>query len=95
MVIKVDFDLTMSILANNYATCAKLPGYAHLNPELSLYVKFLQNSGHVDIADDKVSVVLRKKRNLPALLSAIEQFQGQPSRLFQGRRLIISGDSRS
>lgn len=96
MVIKVDFDLTMSILANNLLRvfAADLPGYAHLNPE-SLYVKFLQNSGHVDIADDKVSVVLRKKRNLPALLSAIEQFQGQPSRLFQGRRLIISGDSRS
>ncbi len=96
MVIKVDFDLTMSILANNLLRvfAADLPGYAHLNPE-SLYVKFLQNSGHVDIADDKVSVALCKKRNLPALLSAIEQFQGKPSRLFQGRRLIISGDSRS
>ena len=57
--------------------------------------KFLQNSGHVTIADDKVSIALRKKRNLPALLSAIELFQGKPSRLFQGRRLIISGDSRS
>ena len=96
MVIKVDFDLTMSILANNLLRvfAADLPGYAHLNPE-SLYAKFLQNSGHVDITDDTVSIVLRKKRNLPALLSAIEQFQGEPSRLFQGRRLIISGDARS
>jgi hypothetical protein len=96
MVIKVDFDLTISILANNLLRvfAADLPGYAHLNPE-SLYVKFLQNSGHVAIADDKVSVALRKKRNLPALLSSIEPFQGKPSRLFQGRTLIISGDSRS
>ena len=96
MVIKVDFDLTISILANNLLRvfAADLPGYAHLNPE-SLYVKFLQNSGYVAIADDKVSVALRKKRNLPALLSAIEPFQGKPSRLFQGRTLIISGDSRS
>lgn len=96
MVIKVDFDLTMSILANNLLRvfAADLPGYSHLNPE-SLFAKFLQNSGHVTISNDQVSVALRKKRNLPALLSAVEQFQLKPSRLFQGRKLIISGDSRS
>jgi hypothetical protein len=96
MVIKVDFDLTMSILANNLLRvfAADLPGYSHLNPE-SLFAKFLQNSGHVTISNDQVSVALRKKRNLPALLSAVEQFQLQPSRLFQGRKLIISGDTRS
>lgn len=96
MVIKVDFDLTMSILANNLLRvfAADLPGYSHLNPE-SLFAKFLQNSGHVTISNDQVSVALRKKRNLPALLSAVEQFQHKPSRLFQGRKLTISGDTRS
>jgi len=96
MVIKVDFDLTMSILANNLLRvfAADLPGYSHLNPE-SLFAKFLQNSGHVTISNDQVSVALRKKRNLPALLSAVEQFQHIPSRLFQDRKLTISGDSRS
>jgi hypothetical protein len=96
MVIKVDFDLTMSVLANNLLRlfAADLPGYSHLNPE-SLYTKFLHNSGHVKITDEQIVVALRKKRNLPALLSAAERFHNQPSRLFHGRKLTITGDSRS
>ena len=96
MVIKVDFDLTMSVLANNLLRlfAADLPGYSHLNPE-SLYTKFLHNSGHVKITDEQIVIALRKKRNLPALLSAAELFHNQPSRLFHGRKLTITGDSRS
>ena len=96
MVIKVDFDLTMSVLANNLLRlfAADLPGYSHLNPE-SLYTKFLHNSGHVKVTDEQIVVALRKKRNLPALLSAAERFHNQPSRLFHGRKLTITGDSRS
>ncbi len=97
MVIKVDFDLTMSILANNllrlFAT--DLPGgYSRLNAE-SLYTKFLQNSGRVKISNSQIEIMLRKKRNLPAILSATQKFREKPSRIFDGRRLIISGDSRS
>ncbi|MDJ0689089.1 MAG: hypothetical protein QNJ41_11325 [Xenococcaceae cyanobacterium MO_188.B32] len=39
--------------------------------------------------------MLRKKRNNPAILSATQKFREKPSRIFDGRRLIISGDSRS
>lgn len=97
MVIKVDFDLTMSILANNllrlFATDLQ-GGYSRLNPE-SLYTKFLQNSGRVNISNSHIEIMLRKKRNLPAILSATQKFREKPSRIFEGRRLIISGDSRS
>jgi hypothetical protein len=93
----VDFDLTMSILANNllrlFAT--DLQGsYSRLTPE-SLYTKFLQNSGRVKISGSQIDIMLRKKRNLPAILSATQKFQQKPNRIFYGRRLIISVDSGS
>ena len=97
MVIKVDFDLTMSILANNLLRlfAADLQGgYSRLTPE-SLYSKFLQNSGRVKISNSQIEIMLHKKRNLPAILSATQKFREKPSRIFYGRRLIISGDSRS
>ncbi len=96
MVIKVDFDLTMSILANNLLRLFASDlqgGYSRLNPE-SLYTKFLQNSGRVNISNSHIEIMLRKKRNLPAILSATQKFREKPSRIFDGRRLIISGDSR-
>ena len=96
MVIKVDFDLTMSILANNVLRllAADLPGYTHLNPE-SIYTKFLQNSGQVTITDQHIVIALRKKRHLPALLTAMEPFQNRPARLLGGKKLSFTGDSRS
>ena len=61
MVIKVDFDLTISILAHNlYRLLAfDLSGYSHLNAT-SLFEKFMCNSGQVSIAPeliDRKSVV--------------------------------------
>ena len=96
MVIKVDFDFTMSLLANNLLRlfAQQLPGYTHLTPE-SLFTKFLQNSGQVTITDAEVVISLRKKRHLPALLSAMEPFQHRPSRLCAGRQLVFTGDTRS
>lgn len=96
MVIKVDFDLTMSILAHNLLRllAADLPGYAHLSAQ-SLFNRFLHNSGQVSITADEVIVSLRKKRHLPALLSAMESFNGQPCRLLENRKLSFVGDARS
>ena len=96
MVIKVDFDLTMSILAHNLLRllAAELPGYTHLTP-LSLFTRFLQNSGRIDITPTQLTIALRKKRHLPALLSAMESFNGQPSRLCNNLPLVFCGDSRS
>ena len=75
MVIKVDFDLTMTILAYNiYRLLAKeLPRYTHQTAE-KLYEKFISNSGKVAINKNKIAVLLKKKRHLPAILSAMKRF---------------------
>lgn len=77
MVIKVDFDLTMTILAYNlYRLFAlDLERYTHATAS-TLYEKFIYNSGHVDVddANKRVVVSLKKKRNLPGLLTAMGRF---------------------
>ena len=76
MVIKVDFDLTMTVLAHNlYRLLAfNLEGYSH-NTSKSLYEKFLRNGGEIRITPDCIWIHMKKKRNLPALLSEMEKFQ--------------------
>lgn len=74
MVIKVDFDLTMTILAHNlYRLFAMdLNRYSHFT-DIRLYEKFISNSGEITIADDKIEVKMRKKRDLPELLTVMNQ----------------------
>jgi hypothetical protein len=76
MVIKVDFDLTMSILAHNLyrLLAADLPGYSQATAQ-SLFNRFILNSGQVRIDNSSVTVLLRKKRHLPAILTAMRKFQ--------------------
>jgi transposase len=74
MVIKVDFDLTMSILAHNlYRVLAMdLEGYSHCMDQ-TIYEKFLTNSGKISIDEEYVNITLKKKRNLPLLLEILEE----------------------
>ena len=96
MVIKVDFDLTMSILAHNlYRLLAEdLPGFTH-NTAATLFDKFMMNSGQVHIADDSITVIMKKKRNIPALLTALEKFQNKPIAWMQDRKFSVVVDSTS
>lgn len=96
MVIKVDFDLTMSILAHNILRlfAMDLPGYSH-DADYTLYKKFLSMVGNVKIEIDEVAIFLKKKRNLPALLTAMEQFKNMRINIFGRRKLEILGDSTS
>ena len=73
MVIKVDFELTMTILAHNlYRLLAMhLPGYEHCDAE-RIYNKFIKNSGEVDVGVDGITAKLKKKRNLPMILEFFE-----------------------
>ncbi len=76
MVIKVDFDLTMSILAHNlYRVLANdLTGYEHSTPQ-TLYEKLINNNGNIEVSDSSALVYMKKKRNLPELLSAMKKFE--------------------
>lgn len=96
MVIKVDFDLTMSILAHNlYRLLASdLSGYSHLNAT-SLFEKFMCNGGQISISSDTITVSMKKKRLLPALLNALEPFQNRPISWMDNRKLYFVADSSS
>jgi hypothetical protein len=74
MVIKVDFDFTMTILAHNlYRVLAMhLPGFEHCSAE-RVYNKFIRNSGDVNINSDKITAKLKKKRHLPFMLEFFYQ----------------------
>ena len=63
MVIKVDFDLTMSILTYNiYKLLAMdLDRYEKLSPQ-SVYEMFLDNSADIEIKDEEIIVALKKKK---------------------------------
>ena len=72
IVVKVDFDLTMTILAHNmYRLLARqLPGYSH-NRAQTLFDKFIDNYGEVVVDDEFITVKMNRKRSLPLLRESI------------------------
>ena len=76
MVIKVDFDLVMTILAHNiYRLFAmELDRYAHLSAE-RIWEKFINNRGDIEIKKDKILVKMKKKRDLPLLLEIMKSYE--------------------
>ena len=76
MVIKVDFDFAMTILANNlYRLLAmELDRYSHFTSE-RIFEKFITNTGNITIMDDTIEVELKKKRDLPLILQWLQQYK--------------------
>ena len=77
MVIKVDFDLTMSILTHNLFRflANDLQRFEHLSDQ-NLYDKFLLNSADIIIDNQKITVKYKKKRNLPLLIETMNNYKG-------------------
>jgi hypothetical protein len=96
MVIKVDFDLTMTILAHNlYRLMAQdLEGYTDATA-VTLFEKFIQNGGDIKVNKSEVVVDIKKKRNLPGLLTAMESFQGIKIPWLNQRKIFFRGATRS
>ena len=96
MVIKVDFDLTMTILTHNLLRlfALELPGYSHLTAQ-TLFDRFLNTSGSVEIEEEQVTVHLKKKRNLPAILTAMTPYQETKISSLGNRVLKFEGETRS
>jgi len=92
IVIKVDFDLTMSILAHNlYRLLAReLPGYEQCGAE-TIFNKFVDNMATIRCEGSEVEVVLKKKRELPLLLEAEREFANLEIPWLGNRRLVFSG----
>lgn len=92
MVIKVDFDLTMTILAHNlYRLLANdLPGHEN-NTAQSLFEKFIYNEGTIEYDEKKLIVKLKKKRHLPMILESLENKTVFKLPWLENRELHIEG----
>jgi len=63
IVVKVDFDLTMTLLAHNLYKlfCREFEGYSHCEAE-TIFDKFISAPGQIFIENGSISVKLKKKR---------------------------------
>jgi DNA-binding transcriptional MerR regulator len=96
MVIKVDFDLTMTILAHNLYRlfAANLEGYEHQS-DIKIYEKFVLNSGTIKLNELEIKAIMRKKRHHPTLISAMQQYKGIQISWLCNRRLEMKIASHS
>jgi len=93
MVIKVDFDLTMSILTHNiFRLFANgTSRYKHISDN-SIYEKFLKNSAEI-LIDSEIEIKLKKKKNLPLLLEKNKNLEDQKYFLFDNKKLKFTGNT--
>ena len=92
MVIKVDFDLTMTILTHNlYRLFARdLNRYSHLSDQ-SIYEKFIENSADIKIKEKLIEVRFKKKRNLPLILETMINHEKQNYSWLNNKKIKFSG----
>jgi hypothetical protein len=93
IVIKVDFDLTMTILAHNlYRLLAEnLHGYSHYRAQ-TLYNSFIDNYGDVVVGSKEITVKMNRKRSLPLLRESIPEFKGKYPWL-GGKKLVFTANT--
>jgi hypothetical protein len=93
IVIKVDFDLTMTILAHNLyrLLASELPGYSH-NRAQTLFDSFIDNYGDIVVDENVITVKMNRKRSLPLLR---ESLPGGDStyRWLGGKKLVFTANS--
>lgn len=96
MVIKVDFDFTMTILTHNlYRLFAKdLGRYKNLTDQ-SIYEKFIENSADIKIEEKSIEVKYKKKRDLPLVLDVLASYENQSYNWLDNKKIIFSGASYS
>jgi len=93
IVVKVDFDLTMTILAHNLyrMLASELPGYSHKRSQ-SLYDSFINNNGDVVVGEKVVTVKMNRKRALPLLRESIPELD-VPYSWIGGKKLIFTANT--
>jgi hypothetical protein len=92
MVIKVDFDLTMSILTHNLfrLIANDLQRFNKLSDQ-SMFEKFLLNSADVIIDNNTITVKYKKKRSLPLLLETMNNFKVTSYPWLANKNIIFEG----
>ena len=97
MVIKVDFDLTLTVLAYNlYRLFARdlPPGFQRQTAQ-TLFETLLETGADIQLTPGLCHVSLKKKRNLPALLEALARLPTTTVPWLGDRRLVIDGATRT
>ena len=97
MVIKVDFDLALTVLAFNlYRLFARdLPAGWQRSTAQTLFDKLFATGADIALEPGLCTVALKKKRNLPALLETVAAKDVGPIPWLGDRRLVIAGASRT
>jgi hypothetical protein len=95
IVVKVDFDLTMTVLAHNLyrMLASQLPGFSH-NRATTLHDKFIDNSGDVIVGTDTITVRMNRKRHLPLLRESLPTSE-EPYSWLGGKKLIFTAGTHS
>jgi len=90
MVIKVDFDLTMTILAHNlYRLFAFDPErYSEFSDE-RIYEKFIVNNGNIGITENQIKVELKKKRDLPQIIEMMKNYSDVNYQWLGNRKIVF------
>lgn len=90
MVIKVDFDLTMTILAHNlYRLFAlDLERYSEFSDE-RIYEKFIVNNGNIEITENQIKVELKKKRDLPQIIEMMKNYSDLNYQWLENRKIVF------
>jgi hypothetical protein len=93
IVVKVDFDLTMTILAHNLyrLLASKLPGYSH-NRACTLYDAFIDNYGDIDVGKKEITVKMNRKRALPLLRESLPDIK-EPYYWLGDKKLIFTANT--
>jgi transposase len=94
IVVKVDFDLSMTILAHNLYRlfCKDFDGYSHCGAQ-TIFEKFTSAPGQIHFDDKIVSVKLKRKRSLPILLERMNTSKDTSYSWLAGRNIHFSADS--
>jgi len=96
MVIKVDFDLTMSIVTHNlFRIFASDTQRYQSKADQSIYEQFLDNTGEIIIDGDKINIELKKKRTLPLILEKTKIFAEQKYEWLNNLQINFTGATNS
>jgi hypothetical protein len=92
MVIKVDFDFTMSILAYNlYRVFAlETEKYASLTAQ-KVFDKLICNSGTIKITGSTIEVIMKKKRSMPILMDLLKRYENQKYHWLHDKKIQFQG----
>jgi hypothetical protein len=91
IVVKVDFDLVMTILAHNLFRLfvRDIDGYSHCEAK-TIFNKFILNAGVINISENDIDVKLKRKRTLPLTLENLDNFHTDVFPWLGAKRLNFS-----